>query len=92
VKPEQFGEYTATVTNTQDPADRMETRVGYGYAIHYGFGHLTSHFEGVSNPIGDAIGGMVIWGQRIIIPGSIMVVYGVTRMIYKATHLTRKKA
>jgi hypothetical protein len=79
VKPDQFGKYTATITNMQDSADRIETRVGYGYEIMYGFGHLTSAFEGVSNPAGDTIAGMVICGQLIILPGSVMLSHGIVR-------------
>jgi hypothetical protein len=84
IGPEKFGNYTATITNTQDPADRIATR-GVGYTIAYAFGHLTSGFSGVSNPAGDVIGAMVWWGYRIIIPGFIMVAYSVARMVYKAT-------
>ncbi len=90
IRPEQFGNYAATITNTQDPVDRIATR-GVGYTIAYAFGHLTSGFSGVSNPAGDVIGAMVWWGYRIIIPGFIMVAYSVARIVYKATRLAGKK-
>jgi hypothetical protein len=92
VRPTVFGNYTATITNLQDKSERLPTEY-LGYTIHYGLGHLTSVSRGVSNPVGDLISGMYLWGAILIGPAVVMVIIAIARAAYilsKKTTNTQK--
>lgn len=80
-RPTSFGNYTASITNTQDKSERLPTK-GVGYGIHYGLGHFTSSFQGVINPVGDLIVGMNFWSAFMIVPSIIILVIVGARAAY----------
>jgi hypothetical protein len=78
INPQSFGNYTATITNTQDPSERVLPR-GLGYHIVYAFGHLTSHYSGVNNAIGNIVSGALFWSRFMATGGVIIVIYWLAR-------------
>jgi hypothetical protein len=82
VTPKSFGNYSATITSLADKMDSNFTD-GSGHTIFYAFGHLTSgSFEGVVNPVGDAIVWIRSGGYFLTTAGFILVVYSLARIGY----------
>lgn len=82
VTPKSFGNYSATITSLADKMASNSTD-GSGHTIFYAFGHLTSgSFEGVVNPVGDAIVWIIPVGYFLTTAGFILIVYAVARAAY----------
>jgi hypothetical protein len=82
IHPKLYGNYTAAISNTQDPAERVQPR-GLGYHVVYAFGHLTSHYSGVTNPTGDLVSGALFWSYFLQTGGLILIVYWIARSGYR---------
>jgi hypothetical protein len=82
VKPTLYGNYSAQITNVQDPSERLNRREG-SQSIYYGFGHLTSHYKGVDNPLGDTFSGMNLWGHILRSLAFYMIMFGIVSRGYK---------
>jgi hypothetical protein len=82
IQPQTFGNYTATITNIQDPSERVVPR-GMGYNVIFAFGHLTSHYSGVTNIIGDLVSGSLFWSYFMTTGGIILVVSWLGRAGYR---------
>jgi hypothetical protein len=81
VKPQLFGNYTATISSLEDPDNRLPTG---SPKVHYAFGYLTSNgYEGVENPVGTAVGAMLVVGNGAMMAGFILIVIAVVQKARK---------
>lgn len=90
VKPESFGVYNATITSLDSSV--MKVPSDYRRFVSYGFGHLTSTFEGVRNPAGDTFYAMNIWGYTLISLSVMAFVFVGVRAAYKSLRKSSKES
>lgn len=81
IKPTSYGVYRATITNLEPLGTAYPP--GIDIFVLYGFGHLTSSFPGVKNPLGDVYYGMAYWGYSLILPSLVVIGIAVVRAFVK---------
>lgn len=82
VRPQIHGEYVASLTSFQNKS-KLPSSSYLKYQVTAYFGHLTSHYAGVSNPLGSMIAGLAFWSVFFTTPAWIMILYGIVKLIYK---------